>query len=206
MVLSIQSIPRWTDSFASKQTKPKGCPPVGAALSLLGHGIVEPGHDGRLDALEKVPDGMVSEDVSLLHGLVAVHPVGPVRSALLGEPRGVAKQGVSLSNVDLAMRREARWGNHARTRSLTSPPAESKRGTDGTQEARFPLPLSKTAGRSKSERRRDWGVRKTFAQRVGPWKEGEVSAARSSGRWAVAPGLRNRVRPRAREGCAREGG
>ena len=110
MVLSIQSIHRWTDSFPSKQTKPKGCPPVGAALSLLGHGIVEPGHDGRLDALEKVPDGMVSEVVSLLHGLVAVDPVGPVRSALLGEPRGVAKQGVSLSNVDLAMRREVRWG------------------------------------------------------------------------------------------------
>ena len=44
------------DGFISwQQTKPKGCPPVGAALSLLGHGIVEPGHDGRLDALEKVP-------------------------------------------------------------------------------------------------------------------------------------------------------
>ena len=61
---------------------------------------------------------MVSEVVSLLHGLVAVDPVGPVRSALLGEPRGVAKQGVSLSNVDLAMRREARWGE-SRENALT---------------------------------------------------------------------------------------
>ena len=104
------------DSFASKQNQRAVLPCT--ALSLFGHGIVEPGHDGRLDALEKVPDGMVSEVVPLLYGLVAVDPVRPVPSALLGEPKDVAKQGVSLSNVDLAMRREARSGK-SRENTLT---------------------------------------------------------------------------------------